>query len=415
MNNTSKELATYLKTKNGLTRLMNKLKEKYIALSHPGGIVVINNITDEESIDISNLLGRRVRKEDNLKISFKEMTKKINEGKYNGFDWVELLYAYFEENLITKKEHNLNKQEEENYFYQELYENNKDRKYVEILKNIIEKENVITKIVKQKYNKNKNNLQEDLNNILLLLDNIPASPTSLAVYSSITGNPHYLDLNKSTSTFFLKILSKIKNIEYEDKNEVKISILSEINVYIDPVSNYVITYKLIGNKVLNELNNDNEVVNLNLLNINKIDKICTHNKKVYVFENPSMLTSLMDLNIPIIITSGIPNLSLYTILRKLEKSNTKIYYNGDFDPEGLLIAEKLKLRFSKVELFCYDALDYNNAKSKEKISSCRLKKLDSINAMELQNIKKILLESKTSAYQEQNLDRIRKYIIGVNK
>ena len=53
--------------------------------------------------------------------------------------------------------------------------------------------------------------------------------------------------------------------------------------------------------------------------------------------------------------------------------------------------------------------------SKEKISSARLKKLDSFNTLELQNIKKILLESKISAYQEQNLDRIRKYIIGDNK
>lgn len=415
MNNINKELAAYLKTKKGLTRLMNKLKEKYISLSRPSGTVIINNLTEEESTDISNLLGKRIKKEDNLKTSFKEITKKINQGKYNGFDWEKLFYAYFEEKLITKKEQNLNKQEEENCFYQKLYMENKDKKYVEVLKNIIEKDDTITKIVKQKYNRNKNFLQEELENILLLLDNIPTTPTSLAVYSSITGNPHYLDLNKSTSTFFLKILSRIKNIEFEDKNEVKINILSEINVYTDPVSNYVITYKLIGNDILNELNKNNEVVNLNLLNIKNLDKLSTESKEVYVFENPSMLTSLMNLSVPIIITSGIPNLSLYTILQKLEESNTKIYYNGDFDPEGLLIAEKLKLRFSNIELFCYDALDYNNAKSKEKISSARLKKLDSFNTLELQNIKKILLESKISAYQEQNLDRIRKYIIGDNK
>ncbi len=413
MNNISKQLAAYLKTKKGLTRLMNKLKEKYIALSRPSGTVIINNITEEESTDISNLLGKRIKKEDNLKTSFKEITKKINQGKYNGFNWEELLYAYFEEKLITKKERNLNKQEEENCFYQKLYKKNKDKKYVEVLKNIIEKDDIIIKTVKQKYNKNKNALQEELENILLLLDSIPTTPTSLAVYSSITGNPHYLDLNKSTSTFFLKILSRIKNIEFEDKNEVKINILSEINVYTDPVSNYVITYKLIGNTILNELNKNNEVVNLNLLNVKNLDKLSTESKEVYVFENPSMLTSLMNLFVPIIITSGIPNLSLYTILQKLEESNIKIYYNGDFDPEGLLIAEKLKLRFPKIKLFCYDIIDYNNAKSKEKISSSRLKKLDNINIEELQNIKKILLESKISAYQEQNLDRIREYIVNL--
>ena len=157
-------------------------------------------------------------------------------------------------------------------------------------------------------------------------------------------------------------------------------------------------------------NNKNEVVNLNLLNINNIDKVSTDSKVVYVFENPSLLTSLMDLNVPIIITSGIPNISLYTLLKKLEEADTKIYYNGDFDPEGLLIADKLKLRFPKIELFCYNKADYDNAKSKESISDSRLKKLNNISSIELQEIKDILSINKIAAYQEQNINRIRKYI-----
>ena len=93
MNNVNKELANYLKSKKGLTRLMNKLKEKYISLSRPSGTVVLNNLTEIESIDISNLLGKRINKE-KLKTSFKEITKKINEGKYSDFTWRELLNYY---------------------------------------------------------------------------------------------------------------------------------------------------------------------------------------------------------------------------------------------------------------------------------------------------------------------------------
>ena len=70
----------------------------------------------------------------------------------------------------------------------------------------------------------------------------------------------------------------------------------------------------------------------------------------------------MDFNDAIIMTSGIPNISLYTLLQKLDESSVKIYYNGDFDPEGLLIAEKLKLRFPSVEMMCYDVIDYNKSK-----------------------------------------------------
>ena len=120
MNNVNKELADYLKSKKGLTRLMNKLKEKYISLSRPSGTVVLNNLTEIESIDISNLLGKKINKE-KLKTSFKEITKKINEGKYSDFTWRELLNYYFNENIVTKEEEKLNKEQEEVEFYKKLF------------------------------------------------------------------------------------------------------------------------------------------------------------------------------------------------------------------------------------------------------------------------------------------------------
>ena len=145
-------------------------------------------------------------------------------------------------------------------------------------------------------------------------------------------------------------------------------------------------------------------------NINGLENVCTENNVVYVFENPSLLISMLDLKVPIIITSGMPNISLYTLLKKLINSGTKIYYNGDFDPEGLLIAEKLKLKFPNIELFCYTEHDYLNSKSNEVLSSSRLKKLDNINSEELLKIKEILLKEKFSGYQEQNLNRLIEYI-----
>lgn len=409
-NNVNKHLADYLKSKSSLNRLMVKLKDKYISLSRPSGTVVLENITREESFDISNILGKRLFEGDTIKISFKELTKKINEGKYHDFNWSEMFNYYFEKKLITKQERNINNKNLEYLFFENIYEKNKNNLYIEKVKELIINNDGINKIIKRKYCKDKDVLQKELDNIFLLLDNIPTKPTSLAVYSSITGNPHYLDLNRSTCTLFLKILSFLKNISYDDNIESKINILSEINVYTDPISNFVITYKLIGNKILDELNNNNEVVNLNLLNLNNLNLVSTDCKKVYIFENPSMLTSLLDLNVPIVITSGIPNVSLYYLLDKLEKSGNELFYNGDYDPEGLLIAEKLKVRFSNLKLICYDEIDYNCAKGKEKISNTRLKKLDKINLTELTNVKNLLLENSVAGYQEQNLIRIRNYI-----
>lgn len=407
----SEELAKYLKSKKGLNRMFIKLKEKYISLGRYSGVITLNNLTKEESIDIANLLGYRINEGDNLKTSYKELTNKFLETKYYDFNWEELLNNYFNEKIISKKEQLEINDKNEYEFFQNILDNNKANNYVDKLRKIINEKSELYRLLKQRYKKDKIKLQLDLNNILLLLNNIPKEPTPLAVYSVKTGNPHYLDLNTNESNLFLKFLSYIKNEEYPKENEGKINLLSEINVYTDPISNYVITYKIRGNDILDKLSDNREIINLNLINILNLEKIDTIEKKVYIFENPAMLNSLHEVDVPIVITSGIPNLSLYKVLEKLEDNGNELYYNGDFDPEGLLIADKLKKRFPNLKLFCYQKEDYNNSKSNEKISESRLKKLKLISQEELQIIKELLLKNKYSAYQEKNIDRVKEYIM----
>ena len=99
----SEELARYLKSKKGLNRLFIKLKEKYVSLGRYSGVITLNNVTKEESIDIGNLLGYRVNEGDNIKTSYKELTKKFLETKYYDFNWEELLNSYFDQKIISKK------------------------------------------------------------------------------------------------------------------------------------------------------------------------------------------------------------------------------------------------------------------------------------------------------------------------
>lgn len=409
-NDVSKELASYLKSKSGLNRLMIKLKDKYIALSRPSGTVELKDITKNECDDIGNILGKRLFEGTTINVSFKELSRKINAGKYHDFIWSDMLNYYFGQNLVTKKEQNIINKDEEYEFFRNIYENNSDCLYLDELKEIFVNDITISRIIKHKYHKDKNELYYELENIILLINNIPSIPTSLAVYASITGNPHYLDSNRSTCNLFLRILAHIKNINFQDDTEARINLLSEINVYTDPVSNYVITYKLKGNAILNQLSEKKEVVNLNLLNLSNMDYVSTDCGMVFVFENPSILLSLIELNVPIVITSGIPNVSVYSLLDKLVDSGNRLFYNGDFDPEGLIIAEKLKKRYPELELFCYSVADYNCAKGKERVSDSRIKKLDKISTKELLVVSDLIRQSSIVGYQEQNLIKIRDYI-----
>lgn len=115
-------------------------------------------------------------------------------------------------------------------------------------------------------------------------------------------------------------------------------------------------------------------------------------------------------DVPVIISSGNPNYAFYKVLEKLIKTGNEIYYNGDFDPEDLVIASNLYQKFSQIKFFCYHKEDYETSKSKNKLSESRLKKLDNIKISELQEIIKLIKEEKYAAYKEKNIQNIEDFI-----
>ena len=89
------------------------------------------------------------------------------------------------------------------------------------------------------------------------------------------------------------------------------------------------------------------------------------------------------------------------LLDKIVQGGGEIYYSGDFDPEGLLIADKLKKRYGlKLVLWHFTPEAYRKIQSKKMISAARLKKLDSIESPELKKLVEAIKKSGYSGYQE---------------
>lgn len=106
---------------------------------------------------------------------------------------------------------------------------------------------------------------------------------------------------------------------------------------------------------------------------------------------------------------------LKKILNIADMSESEIYemwgdLTGDFDPEGLIIANNLKRRFPNLQLFCYDTTDYYNTLSDNVLSNHRLKKLRRIENIDLQRVADLLIKEKRCGYQENNIDSIKNYI-----
>ncbi|MBS4026939.1 MAG: DUF2399 domain-containing protein [Clostridia bacterium] len=106
-------------------------------------------------------------------------------------------------------------------------------------------------------------------------------------------------------------------------------------------------------------------------------------------------------NPALICTFGQIKLASLVLLDKLKEQVDSIYYSGDFDPEGLLIADRLKERYrDKLELWRFGVENYEQIKSDKTIEATRMKKLDNINTPEIKSLANRLKADGYAAYQE---------------
>lgn len=388
-----------------LDRFFEKCKVKYLTYGKVCGNIVLNNISLDEANSLQIIFFKIFEEGSTVKINIDKFRKALKGTKLELFDFIKyfkLIDKNFEE--VTNKER---KQNELDEFYNYI----KDLSISDEIKNIILNENNknLSVLLRSRYKKNRNLLTKELMNISLLLDNIPKSYTLLSVYSSLTGDSHYLDY-QSNNLFYMILAIKLDKT-FENSIKYKKELLGLINVYSDMISNYVNTYKLIINNIFEWLYNNYGVLNLNLENINNIDEIKGIDNKIFIFENPSVLNYLKDsnLNISMVVCNGMPNNAMMELIDKISL-DCDVYYHGDFDPEGLLIASKIKEKCNRVKFLGYDEVNYYLSNPVKEINNSRLHKLLLVDDRELSIIKNCILNKKKAGYEENLLKNIKMII-----
>ncbi len=406
------KLWTYFKEHKGFARMLEGLKNKYVSLGRYSGIVELDNLTSLEAEELSRFFGQRLVEGQTFRISFGKVERRLKNTIYEDFTWEELFTNYFGTHPVSKNEVKRLAQEEEIAFFEGVTSGLSDelRKFV---LEVVQAKDSLYQVIIKRYHREAKVFRTELGNILDIVDNLEKLvPTTLPVLAATSGNPHFLDMNGQNSSLFIKLLAKYRGYEEPKTNQERIAFLAEFGIGVDDLSNYVITYLLgSSSSFVDEFKKAREPLNLNLHNLSKIDDLSADAKKVFVFENPSILSKLMHLDVPILITSGIPNYAVYKVLDKLVESGTRIYYNGDFDPEGLTIANNLKKRYPLLSLFCYDEEDYRKTMSRDNtLNDSRIKKLNNVDCENLSTIKALLTKERKCGYQENNIDRITLFI-----
>lgn len=125
--------------------------------------------------------------------------------------------------------------------------------------------------------------------------------------------------------------------------------------------------------------------------------------EIYIVENPSVFALMCDSDgeKSYMCMNGQPVLASLIVLDLLAESQTKAFYSGDLDPEGLLIAQKLS-RYYKgdFEYWHMEEKDYKICISNEELSERRIKMLDNITDERLVHVAECIRKTGFAGYQE---------------
>ena len=145
-----------------------------------------------------------------------------------------------------------------------------------------------------------------------------------------------------------------------------------------------------------------EPLYLSKLNLKQVHSIQAVTRRIRCFENPSAFHRFIKSSPDqaAVCTSGQLHALDYDVLDHLFASGHLMAYSGDFDPEGLGIADRLKKRYPKIDLSHFSIARYHASLSQEQISPKRLKQLEKITDEGLNELAKEIAKHKVAGYEE---------------
>ncbi|UJL46722.1 DUF2399 domain-containing protein [Virgibacillus sp. NKC19-16] len=426
------EITTIFRREKGFYRLFSLFIKKYKSYERveKGISVVLNNPTPDEKRAISGFIGKDYSKNSTIKLTAATMEKAILKTKYgkqlDSVSFQEIVEAYLGVPLVS------NREEEELFLT--------DRKaYFDNLESTCSSSLFVALIDWIRRTKNNrfyqmyNNDTVSLTKVMHYLDNAFAllpleNYEYLAVFASnATGNPHAFDVNENEGKLFIYALQIIHSLESdweirELSAEERAELLYEFHILTDDLLNFVSVFQATGknkngidNMLLYGASQEKSFFHLPLKEVVKLSSVTSASgkKRLFMIENSSVashvVSELLKHDIDETIVSGNGQFKIATLkfLDAFVENGGTVYYSGDFDPEGILMAFKLKKRYGdRLNYWNYDVKNYHAALSHEPISERRLKQLNNINDPALQPLIQEIAEIKQSGYQEKMLVKI---------
>lgn len=392
-----REAVLFFKNEPGYSRLFLLMKQKYESIGRLGGTVKVTDFTEVEREAVGEFLGEEAAISS---VSLVRFEKQFAKTRFEGIQLIELLEHFFGEELSTKKERKQQEIEERNRLLQQLCE-----RFPKQAEWIME-----SRLLQQLYGQP--NFSQMIENVCLALQSLPNAGAyeRLPLFAQrIVRDPHGFDANTLQGKLLLHALRHLYGVSETGTTAEEVNeLLQSAGILRDDILNFV-TCTGIRSKhpVWEQAVTTNTVLNVPLREVMKVKKAAPiYGEIVFVVENSGVFSALLDLfdeqYPPLICTHGQFKLASLLLIDMLIDNGYTIYYAGDFDPEGLQMAQRLKMRNPQaVQLWLYGVSEYQLALSEVELEEERLCRLQSITIPELLPVVEEMKVVKKAGYQEE--------------
>ena len=353
-----------------------------------------------------------------MTVSAEKFRQALEASRYKDITPECLLENFFGEPLLGKQEQKLLREQEKEKIWKKFlkdYKGTEIEKAAELLRNI----------VKDSDSQELAEWDRALRLGAEIYNHLPYRQSDklyLAVFAAIlTGNPHAFDNGTAAGNFLYQMIQmdleireiKIESSEIFPAYKRQKSYLMA-GIMLDDISNYAMLYQVQAVKKDGNLHkgmegfvSEQHIVQVPLAVIAEWESLHCPQDEIYIVENPSVFAVLCgkektgNARRAYMCMNGQPRLAGLMVLDLFAKSGTRVYYAGDLDPEGILIAQKLA-QYYKGEFHYWhmEPADYEKCRSEEVISPKRMKILERITDERLKPVVEKIEEYGTAGYQE---------------
>lgn len=420
-------------------RVFTGFRSKYESYGRFSGKVVVNHLSPEDIEELEGFFGQNYHGKKSATVSAEKFTKALSQSKFKEVTPEELLTAFFGEALMGKAEAKLLREQKQQAIEKEFLECFSEtpakhmlEEFEALIKNSTKSKMINSNIAQSNIahsNESHNNITDSQTEALegwkrllwlcaKIYNALPyriKEKQYLAVFAArLTGNPHAFDHGTTEGNLLYQVIQvdlKQREIQVEASKlfpayqRQKSFLLS--GILIDDISNYALLSNVHAIKKDGSLHKgiegfceEKNMVQVPLNVIAEWESIKCQDNEIYIVENPSVFAMLCGER-SCMCMNGQPRLAGLMVLELLAKSGTKVYYSGDLDPEGLLIAQKLCQFYDGEFTYWHMTVeDYNVCMSRETLSERRMKMLENITDEELAPVVQAIESSKMAGYQE---------------